>query len=227
MNASVVADGRFESGHIGPWSGWLGDLQARVVVVGQDWGDARAFEKQGGRDSPDSATNRMLRELMAAAGLSVPEAGPNGSCGVFLTNAVLCFRTEGRCQGPVQLSWFRNCGTQFLRPQIDLIAPRFVICMGQRAYEAVLAAYSLPRPQNWRAAVMGSGVRLPSGPQAFAVYHCGRRILNSHRKEPQQLEDWRRLGELMRHVQVDAIKENETMRNSPTRRDRQTRGRID
>jgi uracil-DNA glycosylase len=87
---------------------------------------------------------------------SVSEAGPNGNCGVFLTNAVLCFRTEGGCQGPVQLRWFRNCGTQFLRPQIDLIAPQFVICMGQRAYEGTLAAYSLPQPQNWRA---GTGQR--------------------------------------------------------------------
>ena len=194
INASAIRDGELDSGQIGPWSGWLGDLHARVMVVGQDWGDQRAFENQAGRNWSDSATNRMLVQLLAEAGITVPEDGPGESSGVFLTNAVLCFRTEGGCQGPVQSRWFDNCGTQFLRPQIELVNPRAVICLGERAYEAVLEAYELPPVRNWRAAVEGSGVTLAGGPTAFAVYHCGQRILNTHRKRPEQLNDWKRIG---------------------------------
>lgn len=194
VNASEVYGGRLDSVQIGPWSGWLGDLHARVIVVGQDWGDQRAFENQAGQNWPDSATNQMLMRLLAAAGIEVPDGGPGESSGVFLTNAVLCFRTEGGCQGPVQSRWFKNCGTQFLRPQIELINPQAVVCLGERAYGAVLAAYDLPPVRNWRTAVEGAGIALAGGPLAFAVYHCGQRILNTHRNSAAQFEDWKRIG---------------------------------
>ena len=200
INASEVRGGTLDAAvQMGPWSGWLGDLHARVMIVGQDWGDRRAFEKQLGKNEP-SATNRMLRELLASIGIDVPEAGPGESSGVFLTNAVLCFRSEAGCQGPVQRQWFKNCGAQFLRPQIDLIKPKVVVCLGERAYEAVLEAYELPRVPNWRAAVDGPGVALGGGPIAFAVYHCGQRILNTHRNRTAQFEDWKRIGAAMANV---------------------------
>jgi len=75
----------------------LAILNADVMIVGQDWGDQRAFEKQSGRDDPSSATNQMLRKLMASAGISVPTQTDRGTSGVFLTNAVLCLRKEGGC----------------------------------------------------------------------------------------------------------------------------------
>ena len=198
INASVIRGGKLDSVQIGPWSGWFGDLHARIMVVGQDWGDQRAFENQAGQNWPDSATNGMLLKLLAEAGIDVPAVGSPESSGVFLTNAVLCFRTEGGCQGPVQSRWFQNCGTQFLRPQIELVNPQAVVCLGQRAYGAVLAAYQLPPVRNWRAAVDGAaGIALPGGPIAFAVYHCGQRILNTHRDRAAQFEDWKRIGAAM------------------------------
>ena len=197
INASEVRGGELDSAQIGPWSGWLGDLHARVMVVGQDWGDQRAFEKQGGSDSPNSWTNRRLRELLAAAGIDVPEVGPSESSGVFLTNAVLCLRKELGCQGTGKLEWFQNCGPQFLRPQIELINPQAVVCLGQRAYAAVRSAYQLPPARNWRAAVAGTGVALAGGPIAFAVYHCSQVVSNTHRKKPEQLKDWKRIGMAM------------------------------
>lgn len=193
VNGSMLRAGDFDSAEIGPWTRWLGDLGARVLVVGQDWGDQRAFEKLEGVNDP-SATNRMLRKLLASVGVQVPDIGmAAGPSGVFLTNAVLCFKDQG-CQGPVRPEWFRECGTRFLRPQIELIEPRVVICVGERAFAAVLSAYGLPAYTSWRTAVEGPGVLLARGPVAFAVYHCGRRILNTHRNEKAQLKDWRRVA---------------------------------
>lgn len=202
INASEVRGGRFDSSQIGPWSGWLGDLEARIMVVGQDWGDQRAFEKQAGLDSPRSATNRTLRELLASIGIDVPDIGPAVSPGVFLTNSVLCFRRDGGCQGPVRRQWFQNCGTQFLRPQIELVNPQAVVCLGERAYGSVLQAYQLPPVRNWRAAVEGPGLALGGGPTAFAVYHCGQRIMNTHRKRESQFEDWKRIGVALANAQM-------------------------
>jgi uracil-DNA glycosylase family 4 len=197
VNASAL---RFDSDEIGPWTRWLGDLDARVLVVGQDWGDEHAFEKQKDLDSPNSATNRMLRELLASVGVPVPDVGvAAGPSGVFLTNAVLCFKDQG-CQAPVREEWFQACGPRFLRPQIELVNPRVVICLGERAYGAVLSAYDLPAHPNWRRAVEGPGVMLAGGPVAVAVYHCGQRILNTHRKRDAQFEDWKRVAAVLRDM---------------------------
>ena len=57
-----------------------------------------------------------------------------------------------------------------------------------------MSAYQLPMNVAFRAAVEGPGTPLPGGPIAFAVYHCGRRILNTHRNGEKQVKDWRRIA---------------------------------
>ena len=196
-NASTLRAGEFDSTAIGPWTRWLGDLNARILVVGQDWGDRHAFEKQAGVDVSSNATNKMLRELLCSIGIRVPDVCvTDAPFGVFLTNAILCFKDHGS-QSAVRSEWFDVCGPRFLRPHIDIINPRVVVCMGQRAYGAVLSAYDLPAPKNWRATVEGPGVTLPGGSIAMAVYHCGERILNTHRNYEMQVKDWQRIAAVL------------------------------
>lgn len=167
------------------------------MVIGQDWGDQRAFEKQQGGNLAYSATNDVLRELLESIGLTVPK--PTESCAssrVFLTNAVLCFKDHG-CQGPVRDQWFENCGQRFLRPQIELLNPKIVVCLGERAFRAVLDAYGMRLSIDFRTAVEGPGIALSDHSTAFPVYHCGRRILNSHRSREVQFRDWQRIKPLL------------------------------
>jgi uracil-DNA glycosylase len=164
------------------------------MVVGQDWGDTRYYQKHLGLDDLKNPTMRTLEKLLASVGITTSlRSYGSGASGLFLTNAVLCLKGGG-LQGDVQRSWFENCGTRFLRPQIDLIGPKVVVALGQRAYEASLGAYDIKRG-NFRSAVESeSGLLLPNGSRVFAVYHCGNRILNTHRKFDQQLQDWVRIG---------------------------------
>ena len=37
-NPSTFHEGEFDSAQIGPWSRWQGNLNAAVMIVGQDWG---------------------------------------------------------------------------------------------------------------------------------------------------------------------------------------------
>ena len=63
LNPSKIEDGRFDSQHLGPWSRWQGDLNAEVVIVGQDWGDQAYFIKNEGIDSDKEQTCKNLREM--------------------------------------------------------------------------------------------------------------------------------------------------------------------
>jgi len=183
---------RWDSAHIGPWTRWLGDLDAQLMVIGQEWGDTKAFKKQKGLDLASSATNRRLRELLLHIGIAVPDVSEGWeSTGVFLTNAALCLK-RGGCQAPVRSEWFTNCGGSFLRPQIELVAPRAVVTLGERAYGAVTDAFNIPR-EKFRDAVDGPPLTLPNGSTLVPVYHCGARIRNTHRRDPAQLADWLRV----------------------------------
>jgi hypothetical protein len=59
-------------------------------------------------------------------------------------------------------------------------------------------AYDI-EPGNFRADVEAAvPVQLSAGIVAFAVYHCGARIQNTHRTLATQLRDWARIGSFLR-----------------------------
>lgn len=218
VNASVLRDGEFDSDQIGPWTRWLGDLHARILVVGQDWGGRGSFERLEGRDVATGFADRMLRELLRSVGIQVPDvcvtSDPHG---VFLTNAVLCFK-DGGDQAPVRSACFKACGPQFLRPQIELINPKVVVGLGEQAYRAVLSAYALRVPPRWCDAVEGPGVPLDGGPIAFAVYHCSARG-QRYRNWEAQLRDWQRIAAALTDA-PEGRHDNQTQRTAPGKLER-------
>ena len=194
VNPARVLDGRFDSEQLGPWTLWQGSLSAEVVVVGQDWGDVASFTNNEGFEEPGNPTNRRLVELLALAGVHVAQPAKLGRAGTaFFTNAILCLK-EGGLQGDVRTEWFRACGARFLRPTIELVAPRAVVTLGTHATDALCVAFGLRPPSRFREAVEGDGLALPNGSTLFPRYHCGPRSTNMNRNRQHQDDDWRRLG---------------------------------
>lgn len=198
INPAACDGGVHDSEHIGPWTLWQSNLHAELVVVGQDWGDTRYFIANGGRDASRNPTNENLRVLLRSIGIEIPPPGSDDAGGsIFLTNAILCLK-DGGMQAKVQPEWFANCGARFLRPTIDLIAPKAVVTLGEWAYRAVTAAYGVPRMAFRKAVERPEGFPLVDAITCVPVYHCGARILNTHRPMAMQLKDWERVGRTLR-----------------------------
>lgn len=195
VNPAQLLGGKLDSDQLGPWSLWQGKVDAEVVVVGQDWGDVASFTRNEGFEEPNNPTNRRLVELLALAGVVVEPPKKLGRAGTaFFTNAILCLK-EGGLQGEVRPDWFRACGARFLRPAIEIIAPRAVVALGTHATAALCQAFGLRAPRKFADAVdHDGGVPLPNGSTLFPRYHCGARSTNMNRSREQQDEDWRRLG---------------------------------
>jgi DNA polymerase len=196
-NPSAVDDGAFDSDHIGPWSRWQGNLSADLMLIGQDWGDTRYFRRFQGLDEDRNPTNRTLMKLLQGIGIVIgPPSSADNDGQVFFTNAVLCLKGGG-LQGPVRAAWFQNCAP-FLRRQVEIIAPRVVATLGQHALQAVRQAFQLPPRSLANAVADPDGEVLFGNTRLLAAYHCGARVLNTHRLIDAQIQDWARIGNALR-----------------------------
>ncbi len=193
-NPVVAHGGQFDSDQIGPWSLWQGNLDASLMVVGQDWGDTEYFREQKGLEGPNSPTNLALVELVGIMGIAIGYPGSReGRHAAFFTNAILCLKNpSGGLQGKVQKSWFQNCA-RFLRRQIEVVGPKVVVGLGERAYRTILDGFDLKGGPFRSEVEVSNGRLLANGTRAFAVYHCGAMIQNTHRKLAIQRQDWKRI----------------------------------
>ena len=185
----------YDSAQIGPWSRWQGNLDAELMVVGQDWGTTKFFVKWEGNDPPaGNPTNDNLRRLLNSIGIDIGPPGVDQEGQIFLTNVILCLK-EGTLQAPVDEQWAPRCGEKFLRPLIEIVEPKVVVALGQQSYKAILGAYAMDygRPKTYRMVVESGYRTLPDGVLLFPVYHCGAFGVNINREMSEQLEDWARV----------------------------------
>src|SRR4051812_15532844 len=70
-NPSQCMNGTFDCAQVGPWSAWQGNLNAPVMIVGQDWGDVAWFIRQKGKTSDASETNNTLIQLLLSIGIKI------------------------------------------------------------------------------------------------------------------------------------------------------------
>jgi DNA polymerase len=216
-NPSVCEGGIHDRNHhIGPWSRWQGNLDAKLMIVGQEWGSVKNFKELQGCNG-GFPTDWTLHELLASINMDISPPTDDGVGDIFLTNAVLCLK-GGNAQEEVELEWFENCGRRHLKPLIDLIAPTTVITLGEKALFALLVGYtplswSDSRPRSLEACLKNlvknildfrmrafrdvvekkDGFVLGGSVLLFPMYHCGQKVLNMTRPLHIQREDWKKV----------------------------------
>lgn len=191
-NPSAVAGGLYDSDQIGPWSLWQANLNAKLVVVGQDWGDKSYFTKWEGRDQPSgNPTNENLQRLLKILCIEIGKPREQQDQVIFLTNLILCLKTGG-LQGQVDEQWFKNCSFNFFKPLIEIITPRVIIALGKKVSESIMALYGLSYSRNaaFSKLISKSPYQLTESIMFFPVYHCGAGSVNRNRSIPEQQEDW-------------------------------------
>ena len=198
-NPAAINDGGLDSDHVGPWTGWQGNLNADLMVVGQDWGGHEYFVKFGGKEKDRNPTNIRLKTFLKDVGFEIdlPEHA-TGSGDLYFTNAILCCRegllTENATTNTksVKSIWFRLC-EPLLRSQIELVNPKAIATLGYYAYRSVLSSFGIQPEPTMRAALQSSGLHVVGARSIVVpVYHCGNNGLRSRKLENQRA-DWARV----------------------------------
>ena len=171
------------------WSYWQGGaehLDARILLVGQDWGvfdnsDGRAVldNIKSGRfymDGNENPTDKNLCELFKSIGEDI---GPSfvKNKNVFFTNFVLCYRTaDNSISKGFRQRWAKNCSAHF-KKLVAIIEPEVIICLGRNVFKNVMKSADLKIPhKRYNDIIEMGGVSVSFGEHRCMVFpeaHCG------------------------------------------------------
>ncbi len=91
VNQADIDRGTYDHDQIGSWSLWQGDLNARIMVVGQDWGSVDGFRALRGHPTSGhgiSKPNKTLLTLLRSIDIHIAECRRDQVGGpLFFTNS--------------------------------------------------------------------------------------------------------------------------------------------
>lgn len=192
QNPAQIAGGQFDCEQLGPWSLWQGNLDAGLLVLGQDWGDENYFVKNQGRDTDDNPTNRSLRRLLSHIGLDPGPPSAPLTQPLFFTNAVLGLKSGGMST-ELKNIWLRHSSVHFTAPLIDIVQPRLIVTIGISAFKALRLIFPFLPYESMNGLLKYPPFHLPGKRILFAMAHCGGLGL-ANRTMEEQLRDWQKIG---------------------------------
>ena len=139
-------NGTYECDHVSPYTKAANNLDADIFVLLQDWdshdGLSGPFDccVQELGYSPNQATNVNLIKLLAGH-FHVPLAD------TYATN-LFPFIKQGGMSEKILTSDLNRAAIQFALPQIAIVKPRLVICLGIATFNALRRAIGLQKVKN-------------------------------------------------------------------------------
>jgi uracil-DNA glycosylase len=209
LNPGEILNGsefHFDPDVISYWSQWLGNHTPTLLIVGNDFSNVDYFKLNHGHDEQNNPTNENLRALLNVAGLTAAKAPqPDHNASVFLTNSILCLKTSKKMNGGMRPPWVEACTQNHLRPLTQYLKPPIVVGMGAYGWQAVRSLFSLEQAPKTITEAIKNPQPWTTEDQTlvFAVVHCGRQAINLTRHWPEQIEDWRRIGEVISRLQAN------------------------
>jgi hypothetical protein len=179
--------------HLNAWSYWHGDLNAEILLIGQDFGDYSYYINNDGKDDPKNPTSLNLNILFKQAGIDIGDTdNPTENAKLYFTNAVLGAKSGGMATA-IKKDWYADTATKFLKPLIDLVQPKIIIAMGSIAYDAVSIIYNIEK-KAMKDVIETNPILLPDNKKLFVVYHCSNLGIANRNFELQKA-DWKKIGE--------------------------------
>lgn len=206
------------------WTYWQGrgNLDAKILLVGQDWGTPDESEAENVMksirlmnagisvpymDGNYNPTDQTLIQLFNSIGYDV-SADSAANQDLFFTNLVLGYRS-GNISGGLRQNWIEH-DSVFFRELVSIIEPKTILCLGRDTFIGVLKALELPTPKIKRYNDYLDQQREPiiyqldSGEVAgiFALAHCGalgsmnrnRGYTEKRNGISRQLDDWSKVA---------------------------------
>lgn len=134
--------GAYECDFVSPYTKTAGNVDAEIMVMLQDWGSDKwasgPFDEESAKNGyggPSWPTNRnLIRLLRVTFGLILPD--------IYGTN-LFPFIKLGNMSAPIPQADLVRAASQFALPQILIVNPKLVICLGLATFNALRKACDL------------------------------------------------------------------------------------
>lgn len=193
---------KFHPETIGYWNDAYKNYNAKLMIVGQDWGSEgylkKWIEKHNGKipNPYDESNNPTFRNLMYYL-----EEAKIDKKDIYLTNAVLCLRKgESMSENKPKKIHFKNC-SPFLKRQIEIIQPKIIATLGLEALNIILEIFEIPKKVRKLNDVAGKIILEKSEVfpeiKIFPLFHAGIKGMNMrkhlNKNDNIMLEDYKEL----------------------------------
>ena len=154
-----------------------GAVSARIMFIGEAPGRKGADVTRKPFSGDQSGKN--FDRFLASIGLDREQ--------IFITSAVLCNpRTESGANRKPTRTELTNC-SEFLRRTIEIVDPQVVVTLGSVALDAL----NLIEPHALNLKESAAKVQSWNGRVLVPIYHPSPQVLASHRREAEQLHDYK------------------------------------
>ncbi len=154
--------GIFECDHVSPYTKSGNNVDAEIMVVGQDWSsaDRLSVEPPDVRSAelgytPNLPTNKNLDDLLKRHfGMARAEC--------YLTN-LFPFVKQGNLSATIRLKDLIGCAQRFTLREIKIVSPQIVVCLGIGTFNALRRASGIKGALNAHSDESGQRFRRESG----------------------------------------------------------------
>lgn len=185
----------FDIDEIDPWAQWQNNINAEIVVVGQEYANFETYIRTKAlverfSDRYEYPSNKNLKEYFEILGFDIGHpTNPNRENPIFFTNAVMGLK-PGSMSSNFRTSWLKESREEFLKPLLDIIQPKIIIAIGAKATKSLGTIYGF-KVTSHKNSVENSPF-VSGQTYVFPVFHTGGLGL-SNRPKHLQIADWTRI----------------------------------
>ena len=189
-NIGDFKDGAYECDYISPYTKSANNVNANVMIMLQDWVGDKKLSGPLLTDAielgqiPSLPTNKRLKALLNQHfGLALSET--------YATNLFPLIK-HGNLSAMIPNRDLLWAAIEFAIPQIKIINPRLVICLGLKTFNSLRKAYGLKRSKNM-AIALAEPFGIGEGSKFWCQAHTGTFGQNNRGRE-QVEKDWARMA---------------------------------
>ena len=124
--------------YVNRWNLWQGNLDADIMVLGQDYGHVDAGSKQD-NDWKQNDVNKWLFQTDRNLYKIFKEVfhydlKDDENLPLFFLNIACCYR-KNKSTGATNDGWFSLCANKYMGRLIRIVQPKVIVCFGMKAFE--------------------------------------------------------------------------------------------
>ncbi|KJC43695.1 hypothetical protein UP09_17110 [Bradyrhizobium sp. LTSP885] len=199
-------DGAWDFDYVVPWTKSACNVDAKLMIIGQDWSseeflrnqknntsDRVALRKQLGQD-PHLPTNKNIKRWLPFFNTTWEQT--------YATDVSIFIKPK-KMTARVPMTVLKHCADKYTLPQLRIVKPFMAICLGIKTFNSVRRALG-KSPMLLREALQPNGHTKEHGVEIYGVPHAGGLGLAAYGGRVGVEPIWLRLADRYRQILEDS-----------------------